>query len=71
VAFTQKCHTLLESILNVSKVLLTTSSTLALEMSALLLDIRHGNEAVVSSLTFESTAHAFVLHGANIRFITQ
>jgi dTDP-4-amino-4,6-dideoxygalactose transaminase len=67
--FTQKCHTLLESILNVPKVLLTTSCTHALEMSARLLDIQHGDEVIVPSFTFVSTANAFVLCGANIRFI--
>ena len=67
--FTQKCHALLESILNVPKVLLTTSCTHALEMSARLLDIQHGDEVIVPSFTFVSTANAFVLCGANIRFI--
>jgi dTDP-4-amino-4,6-dideoxygalactose transaminase len=67
--FTQKCHRLLESILNVPKVLLTTSCTHALEMSARLLDIQQGDEVIVPSFTFVSTANAFVLCGANIRFI--
>ena len=67
--FTQKCHALLESILNVPKVLLTTSCTHALEMSARLLDIQHGDEVIVPSFTFVSTANAFFLCGAKIRFI--
>jgi len=67
--FTKKCHALLESILDVPKVLLTTSCTHALEMSARLLDIQHGDEVIVPSFTFVSTANAFVLCGANIRFI--
>jgi dTDP-4-amino-4,6-dideoxygalactose transaminase len=67
--FTQKCHTLLESILNVPKVLLTTSCTHALEMSARLLDIQQGDEVIVPSFTFVSTANAFILCWANIRFI--
>ena len=67
--FTQKCHALLESILSVPKVMLTTSCTHALEMSARLLDIQHGDEVIVPSFTFVSTANAFVLCGANIRFI--
>ena len=67
--FTQKCHRLLESILNVPKVLLTTSCTHALEMSARLLDIQQGDEIIVPSFSFVSTANAFVLCGANIRFI--
>ena len=67
--FTQKCHQLLESILEVPKVLLTTSCTHALEMSARLLDIQHGDEVIVPSFTFVSTANAFVMSGARIRFI--
>ena len=67
--FTQKCHKLLESILKVPRVLLTTSCTHALEMSARLLDIRQGDEVIVPSFTFVSTANAFVLSGARIRFI--
>lgn len=67
--FTQKCHELLESILNVPRVFLTTSCTHALEMSARLLDIQQGDEVIVPSFTFVSTANAFVLCGAKIRFI--
>ena len=67
--FTQKCHKLLESILKVPKVFLTTSCTHALEMSAHLLNIQHGDEVIVPSFTFVSTANAFVLRGARIRFI--
>jgi len=67
--FTQKCHELLESILNVPRVFLTTSCTHALEMSARLLDIQRGDEVIVPSFTFVSTANAFVLCGAKIRFI--
>ena len=67
--FTKKCHALLESILSVPKVLLTTSCTHALEMSARLLDIQHSDEVIVPSFTFVSTANAFALCGANIRFI--
>ncbi len=67
--FTKKCHTLLESELGVPKVLLTTSCTHALEMSALLLDIRSGDEVIVPSFTFVSTVNAFVLRGAKPIFI--
>src|SRR5688572_26887921 len=63
-AFTKKSHQLLEDILGVHKVLLTTSCTHALEMSALLLDIREGDEVIVPSFTFVSTINAFVLRGA-------
>ncbi|MEW5976921.1 MAG: dTDP-4-amino-4,6-dideoxygalactose transaminase [Acidobacteriota bacterium] len=62
--FTRKCHALLEQALGVPKVLLTTSCTDALEMSALLLDIQPGDEVIVPSFTFVSTANAFVLRGA-------
>lgn len=62
--FTQKCHEWLESTLGVKKALLTTSCTDALEMSALLLDLQPGDEVIVPSFTFVSTANAFVVHGA-------
>lgn len=63
-AFTTRCHTLLESILGVRKVLLTTSCTHALEMAALLLNIQVGDEVIVPAYTFVSVANAFVLRGA-------
>jgi dTDP-4-amino-4,6-dideoxygalactose transaminase len=63
-AYTRKCHALLEQLLGVPKVLLTTSCTDALEMTALLLDIQPGDEVIVPSFTFVSTANAFVLRGA-------
>jgi dTDP-4-amino-4,6-dideoxygalactose transaminase len=62
--FTKQCHTLLERALGVSKVLLTTSCTHALEMSALLLELKDGDEVIVPSFTFVSTINAFVLRGA-------
>lgn len=63
-AFTKKCHALIEEILGIPKALLTTSCTHALEMSALLLDIKPGDEVIVPSFTFVSTINAFVLRGA-------
>jgi dTDP-4-amino-4,6-dideoxygalactose transaminase len=66
--FTRKCHELLEQVLEVSKVLLTTSCTHALEMTALLLDCGPGDEVIVPSFTFVSTANAFALRGARIVF---
>ncbi|MFT3892199.1 MAG: dTDP-4-amino-4,6-dideoxygalactose transaminase [Anaerolineales bacterium] len=63
-AFTKKSHALLEQALGVPKVLLTTSCTHALEMSALLLDLKDGDEVIVPSFTFVSTINAFVLRGA-------
>jgi dTDP-4-amino-4,6-dideoxygalactose transaminase len=67
--FTKKCHVLLEQELGVPKVLLTTSCTHALEMSALLLDIQPGDEVILPDFTFVSTVNAFVLRGATPRFI--
>lgn len=62
--FTKKTHALLEQALGVPKVLLTTSCTHALEMSALLLELKDGDEVIVPSFTFVSTINAFVLRGA-------
>ena len=67
--FTKKCHSLLEQELGVPKVLLTTSCTHALEMSAILLDIQPGDEVIIPDFTFVSTVNAFVLRGATPRFI--
>ena len=63
-SFTAKCHTLLENALGVRRALLTTSCTHALEMAALLLDGGPGDEVIIPSFTFVSTANAFVLRGA-------
>jgi dTDP-4-amino-4,6-dideoxygalactose transaminase len=68
-AFTKKCHALLEKELGIPKALLTTSCTHALEMAALLLDIKPGDEVIVPSFTFPSTVNAFVLRGARPVFI--
>jgi dTDP-4-amino-4,6-dideoxygalactose transaminase len=62
--FTKKAHALLEGTIGVPKVLLTTSCTHALEMSALLLDLKEGDEVIVPSFTFVSTINAFVLRNA-------
>jgi dTDP-4-amino-4,6-dideoxygalactose transaminase len=67
--FTRRCATLLEEALAVPRVLLTTSCTDALEMAALLLDLQPGDEVIVPSFTFVSTANAFVLRGARPVFI--
>lgn len=61
--FTKKCHALLEQTLGVSKALLTTSCTHALEMAALLLNLQPGDEVIFPSFTFVSTVNAFVLRG--------
>lgn len=67
--FTEKCRRLLEQELQVPVVLLTTSCTHALELAALLLDIQPGDEVVMPSHTFVSTANAFVLRGARPVFV--
>lgn len=63
-SFTKRCHALLEQAIPGSRALLTTSCTHALEMAALLLDIKPGDEVILPSFTFVSTANAFVLRGA-------
>lgn len=62
--FTKRCHEWLEQRTGASKALLTHSCTAALEMSALLLDLLPGDEVIMPSYTFVSTANAFVLRGA-------
>lgn len=67
--FTRKCNAFLEEQLGVPKALLTTSCTHALEMAAILLDLQPGDEVILPSFTFVSTANAFVLRGARPRFV--
>jgi dTDP-4-amino-4,6-dideoxygalactose transaminase len=67
--FTKRCHMLLEQITGSRKALLTTSCTHALEMAALLLDLRPGDEVVCPAFTFVSTINAFVLRGARPVFV--
>ena len=67
-SFTKKSHAILEQAMNVPKALLTTSCTHALEMSALLLELKEGDEVIVPSFTFVSTINAFVLRGAKAVF---
>lgn len=62
--FTKRCHSWLEENTGASKALLTHSCTAALEMAALLLDLQPGDEVIMPSYTFVSTANAFVLRGA-------
>src|ERR1017187_9487010 len=66
--FTKKCHQFFEQKYGFKKVLLTTSCTDALEMAAILLDIKEGDEIIAPSYTFVSTVNAFVLRGAKIVF---
>ena len=67
--FTEKCHDWLEQHFNCSKALLTHSCTAALEMAALLAEIGPGDEVIMPSFTFVSTANAFVLRGATPVFV--
>lgn len=67
--FTKRCHKWFEEKLGCKKALLTTSCTHALEMAAILLDIKEGDEVIMPSYTFVSTANAFVLRGAKIVFV--
>jgi dTDP-4-amino-4,6-dideoxygalactose transaminase len=67
--FTHRCQSLLEAETGASKALLTTSCTHALEMTALLLRIQDGDEVILPSFTFVSTANAFVLRGARPVFV--
>ena len=67
--FTQKCTTWFEEQVKCTKALLTTSCTHALEMAAILAGIGPGDEVIMPSFTFVSTANAFVLRGARIVFV--
>ena len=67
--FTKKCHTWLEENLPCQKALLTTSGTTALEMAAILCDLKPGDEVILPSFTFSTTATAFVLVGAKLVFV--
>jgi len=67
--FSKKCQLWFEETLPCKKALLTPSCTSALEMTALLLDIKEGDEVIMPSYTFVSTANAFVLRGAKIVFV--
>lgn len=68
-SFTRACHALIEKQTGCHKALLTHSCTAALEMAALLLDIQPGDEIIMPSYTFVSTANAFVLRGAQPVFV--
>ncbi|TKH45564.1 dTDP-4-amino-4,6-dideoxygalactose transaminase [Paenibacillus terrae] len=67
--FTRLCANWFDRTFNVKKTLITTSCTHALEMAAILLDIQQGDEIIMPSYTFVSTANAFVLRGAKIVFV--
>lgn len=67
--FTKECNAWLENRFGAQKVLLTTSGTTALEMAALMCDLEPGDEVILPSFTFSSTATAFVLAGAKLVFV--
>ncbi len=67
--FTKRCNAWIEEHTGTKKALLTTSGTQALEMSALLSEIQPGDEVILPSYTFVSTANAFVLRGAKLVFV--
>lgn len=67
--FTNRCSKWIEDVTGTVRVLLTTSCTHATEMAALLADIGPGDEVIMPSYTFVSTADAFVLRGAKVIFV--
>lgn len=67
--FTKKCNSFLEKMTGSKKALITTSGTAALEMTSILADIQPGDEVIMPSYTFVSTANAFALRGAKIVFV--
>lgn len=68
-AFTKKCHAWMEQRFNARKALLTTSGSTALDMAAFLVDFKPGDEVILPSFTFSSTANSFVLAGAKLVFV--
>ena len=68
-AYTTKCQDLMQDVFSARRVMLTTSCTSALEMSVLLCGLRPGDEVILPSFTFVSTANALVLHGIVPRFV--
>jgi len=67
--FTKKCQEFMENRYHAKKILLTTSGTSALEMSALLCNFSSGDEVIMPAFTFVSTANAFIINGAKIKFV--
>ena len=68
-AFTKKCHAWLEQRFGSNKMLLTTSGSSALDMAALLCNIQPGDEVILTSFTFSSTANSFAIYGAKLVFV--
>lgn len=67
--FTKKCNTWIEEKTGITKALLTTSCTHAIEMAAILAEVSSGDEVIMPSYTFVSTADAFVMRGAKVVFV--
>lgn len=67
--FTKKCSEWMEKRFNAKKILLTTSGSTALDMAAIMCNIQPGDEVILPSYTFSSTANAFVLAGAKLVFV--
>lgn len=67
--YTKRCNQWMERLTGAPKALLTTSGTSALELAALLCDLREGDEVILPSFTFSSTANAFALRGAKLVFV--
>ena len=68
-AFTKKCNAWIEEKTGVKKALLTTACSTALDMAAILTEVKEGDEVILPSFTFVSTANAFVLRGAKLVFV--
>lgn len=68
-SFTKKCNTWFEERFNARKALLTTSGTTALDMAALLCEFEPGDEVILPSYTFSSTANSFAIYGAKLVFV--
>ena len=67
--FTKKCNAWMEQRFHAHKVMLTTSGSTALDMASLLCDLRPGDEVILPSFTFSSTANAFAIYGAKLVFV--
>ena len=68
-SFTKRCNSWMEERFNAKKVMLTTSGSTALDMAALMCDLKPGDEVILPSFTFSSTANAFLLAGAKLVFV--
>jgi len=67
--FSNKCAKLIQDRYKIKKVLLTTSCSTALDMASILINIKHGDEVILPSFTFVSTANSFLIRGAKLKFI--